>query len=125
MPFTPAPLTARLALGLSHPAAPLSPEATNTLMPCAAACCQRLFQNRFPEVPMAASHKPKLELMTGARLWLTIYCAESSAPSVELVDAESTNWMEAFLATAPDHSTSNSASVCSLEETVAGFRASC
>src|ERR1019366_9957853 len=70
---------------------------------------------------MAASHKPKLELMTGARLWLTIYCAESSAPSVELVDAESTNWMEAFLATAPDHSTSNSASVCSLEETMPGF----
>src|ERR1039458_9132172 len=70
---------------------------------------------------MAPSHKPNRELMTGARLWLTIYCAESSAPSVELVDAESTNWMEAFLATAPDHSTSNSASVCSLEETMPGF----
>ena len=38
-----------------------------------------------------------------------------------LVDADSTNWMEAFLATAPDHSTSNSASVCSSEETIPGL----
>jgi hypothetical protein len=30
----------------------------------------------FPEEPSAASHTPKLMLITGARLWLTMYCAE-------------------------------------------------
>src|SRR5580658_7185983 len=50
-----------------------------------------------------------------------IYCAERSAPSVVLVDADSTNWMGALMATAPDHSTSSSASVCSLEETMPGL----
>jgi hypothetical protein len=63
----------------------------------------------------AASHKPKLMLMTGARLWLTMYCADRSTPSLAFVDFDTTNLIVAFRATAPDHSTSRSASVSSPE----------
>src|SRR5512147_2756544 len=59
---------------------------------------------------MSASHWPKLVLITGARLWLTMYWAERSTPSVEFVEAEVTNRIVAFFATAPAHSTSRSAS---------------
>ena len=90
------------------------------MMPCAAACCHKLFRKLFPDVPSEASHNPKLVLITGARLWLTIYCAERSTPSLEFVDFETTNLMVAFLATAPDHSTSRSASVSSFEFQIPG-----
>src|SRR4029077_6037988 len=99
---------------------PVSPEETRTVMPCAAACCHRLLRKLFPEEPSHASQRTKLVLMTGARLWLTIYCAERSTPSLELVDFETTNLIVAFLATAPDHSTSRSASVSSPELKIPG-----
>jgi hypothetical protein len=104
----------------SQPAAPLSPEETKTVMPSAAACCHKLFRKPFPEDPSAASHKPKLVLMTGARLWFTMYCADRSTPSLEFVDFDTTNLMVAFFAIAPDHSTSRSASVSSPELKIPG-----
>ena len=51
--------------------------------------------------------------MTEARLLFTMYVLERSTPSVELVLLETTNLTVAPLATAPDHSTSKSASVSS------------
>src|SRR5271170_6332522 len=50
-----------------------------------------------------------------------MYCEDSVTPSLELVDADTTNWMAAFGAVAPDHSTSSVASACSLEETMPGL----
>ena len=44
-----------------------------------------------------------------------MYCAERFTPSLAFVDFETTILIVAFLATAPDHSTSRSASVSSLE----------
>src|SRR5580704_8872390 len=102
MPLTPRPCVAEATDGASHPAAPLSPEDTTTVIPCAAACCHKLFRKAFPEEPSAASHNPKLVLITGARLWFTIYCAERSTPSLEFVDFETTNLIAALRATAPD-----------------------
>ena len=67
-PLTPAAWVALGADALSHPAAPLSPDDTSTVMPCAAACCHSDFQKLFPETPIAASQPPKLRLTTGARL---------------------------------------------------------
>ena len=46
-------------------------------MPSAAACCHKLLIKLFPAAPCADSHSPKLSVITGARLLLTIYCAES------------------------------------------------
>src|SRR5258707_9636448 len=69
---------------------------------------------------MASSQLPKLRLITGARLWLTIYCAESVTPSVVLVEPETTRLTAAPFATAPDHSTSSMASPCSPVETIPG-----
>src|ERR1700694_634679 len=46
-------------------------------------------------------------------LLFTIYCAERATPSVDPVEADATYLMAAFFATAPDHSTSNSASISS------------
>ncbi len=111
--MTARPCVAVEAEAESQPAAPLSPEETKTVMPSAAACCHRLLRKLFPEEPSAASHRPKLVLITGARLWLTMYCADRSTPSLEFVDFDTTNLMVALLATAPDHSTSRSASVSS------------
>src|SRR5947209_6422584 len=112
-PETATPPKADAELGPSHPAAPLSPEDTKAVMPWAAACAHNELQKLFPVAPNAASHSPKLVLITLARLLFTMYCAERSTPSVEVVEAETTNSMVAFFATAPDHSTSRSASVSS------------
>ncbi len=71
---------------------------------------------------MAASQAPKLTLITGARLLFTMYWVERSTPSEALVLAETTNLMAAPLATAPDHSTSRSASISSPELTIPGSR---
>src|SRR5277367_1596544 len=60
-----------------------------------------------------ASHPPKLSLMTGARLLLTMYTAARSIPAEASVDSAITKSMVAFGATAPDHSTSRSPSVSS------------
>src|SRR6516165_4368077 len=62
---------------------------------------------------MACSHSPKLKLITGARLWFTMYCEESATPSLLLVDADTTNFTEALRAAAPAHSTSSVVSPCS------------
>src|SRR5579862_7383072 len=104
----------------SHPAAPLSPEETKTVMPSTAACSQRLLRKVLPAEPSHASQRPKLVLMTGARFLSTIYCAERSTPSVVLVDLETTNLIVAFRAIAPDHSTSRSASVSSFSSNMPG-----
>ena len=72
---------------------------------------------------MSASHEPKLVLITAARLLLTMYCADRSTPSVVNVDFEITNLIVAFFATAPDHSTSRSASTSSSLLHVAGIGA--
>src|SRR5690242_8660047 len=74
------------ALGESQPAAPLSPAETNAVIPCAAACDQRAFQKAFSAAGNAASQAPKLVLITGATLLLTMNCAERSTPSVANVD---------------------------------------
>src|SRR5690348_9643685 len=106
--------------GSSQPAAPLSSEATKTLMPCAAACCQSEFQNWFPARPIADSQLPKLTLTIGARFWFTTYCADSETPSVVALDFDTTTWINAFGAIAPDHSVSNSTSPCSSVESTPG-----
>src|SRR5215470_14447759 len=104
-------------LGSSHPADPLSPAETETVIPSAAACCQRAFKNPFPAVPWPASHCPKLSLITGAMLLSTMNSAEASTPSTPSVcsDSETTSLIVAPGATAPDHSTSRSASPSSPE----------
>ena len=121
MALTPRPIVDVLEEGESHPAAPLSPAATNTLIPSAAACCQREFQNWVPEVPEEASHKPKLVVTIGATLLLTMYCAESVTPSLDAVDAETTNFTAALGAGTPAHSASRVASVCSPPLTTPGL----
>ena len=109
-----------VALPPSQPDAPLSPEETKEVIPCAAACCQRLLKKLFSLVPMADSQAPKLVLITGATLLLTMYCADRSTPSVVFVDLVTTNLIVAFFATAPDHSRSSSASPSSPESTTPG-----
>ena len=42
MAFTDTPWVAVFCVAESHPAAPVSPEATRMVWPCAAACAQRL-----------------------------------------------------------------------------------
>src|SRR5262244_1513073 len=115
-PLTASPPDAGLlvgSLGSSQPAAPSSPEDTKTLMPCAAACCQRLLKNWFSCVPRSFSHCPKLTLMIGARLLSTINIADKSTPSLVRVEELTTTSMLAAGATAPDHSASRMASISS------------
>src|SRR4030081_2431110 len=64
---------------------------------------------------MAASHAPKLTLITGAILLLTMYWFERSTPSLALVLLLTMNLMVAPFATAPLHCTSRSASISSPE----------
>src|SRR5215471_9514713 len=66
--LTPASEVAWSAPAGSHPAAPLSPDETSTLMPCAAACCQRALMCLF-NVSLTCSQTPKLMLSSGARLF--------------------------------------------------------
>src|SRR3954470_1492685 len=112
------PLTAWIvptaAVLASQPAAPVSPVLTKAVIPSAAACVHRLFQKVLPVAPRLCSQRPKLVLITGATLLFTMYCAERLTPSVVRVDLEITNLIVAFFATAPDHSTSRSASSSSL-----------
>src|SRR5215470_4591912 len=118
VPLTAMPLVALDSLfGSSQPAEPLSPEETETVIPSAAACCQSAFKNEFPAAPCPASHCPKLSLMTGATLLSTINSAEASTPSTPSVcsDSDTTSFIVAPGATAPDHSTSRSASPSSPE----------
>src|SRR5207244_12079319 len=83
------PFTARpepvLALPTSQPEAPLSPEETKDVIPCAAACAHREPKKEFSEAPSEASQSPKLVDITSARLLSTMYFAETSTPSVETV----------------------------------------
>ena len=83
------------------------------MIPWAAACSHSCLKNWFPAAPKPSSQSPKLSLITGARLLFTMYTAERSTPSVVSVDSETTRLIFAFLATAPDHSTSISASASS------------
>src|SRR5690349_8536587 len=73
MPLTAKPCVAGVGCTeKSHPAAPLSPEATITLIPWAAACCQSPLKNAFSAAPRSDSQAPKLTLITGARSWSTM-----------------------------------------------------
>ena len=58
--------------------------------------------------------------MTGATLLFTMYISDSTTPSVALVLLETTNLIFAPFATAPDHSTSRSASPSSSSLTMPG-----
>src|ERR1041385_9518134 len=66
------------------------------------------------------SQNPKLELSTGARLLVTTYISDRIEPSVVLVLFDTTKSIVALLATAPDHSTSRSASPSSSGLTMPG-----
>ena len=94
----------------SQAAGPLSPEATTQVMPWLAAWDQRSLKKALPAAPRFLSHSVKLMLRIATAFWSTRYWAERSEPSVLEVLLEVTNWMVAFLATAPAHSTSRSAS---------------
>src|SRR5277367_1897525 len=95
-----------------------------TVMPSAAAWLHILLYMAFPEVPRSSSQSPKLSLRIGARPVLEFvfvelgksmtYCAARSPPKWPAVDFEVTRSIVAFLATAPDHSTSRMASTSSL-----------
>src|SRR5215471_16312878 len=84
-PLTAGPPVAGVELGFgsSHPAFPLSPADTNTLMPSAAACWkrsrQKLFSTEFGP-PRSFSQAPKLTLIMSARLFSTMKAAERSTP---------------------------------------------
>src|SRR5215831_4690776 len=112
-PLTAGPPVAGVELGFgsSHPAFPLSPADTNTLMPSAAACWNKPFQKAFSAPPRRRSHCPKLMLITSARLFSTMKAAERSTPSVTKVEPLTTTEMFAPGATAPDHWVSRVASM--------------
>ena len=111
------PLTLTLvpatAFDASQAAAPLSPEDTKAVIPCAAAWVHKVFQKLFPDTCSVNSHSPKLVLIIFARFVFTMNCAERATPSVAPV-CDITKSMVAFFAIAPDHSTSRSASVSSV-----------
>src|SRR5579872_3124065 len=111
-PLTVAPPAAGVELGAlgSHPAAPVSPDETKALIPCAAACSHTASQNEFPPVPSACSQLPKLTFMIGARFSSTIKLAPSSIGSVVRLPPLTTTSIVALGATAPDHSVSRVAS---------------
>src|SRR5450432_3404456 len=114
-PLTAMPADAGPKLGISQPAAPLSPADTRTVIPCAAACCQRLLKNAFSAAPRKASQAPKLTVIMGARLLSIMYADERSTPSVVAVEALTTTSIFAFGAIAPAHSVSSEASTESPE----------
>src|SRR5580692_1596315 len=68
----------------SHPAAPESPEETNTEMPSAAAALNNASQNCTSDCPASASHSPKLMLMICAGIGSvsTAYSLAMLSPSV-------------------------------------------
>ena len=68
------PLATASALGLSHPAAPESPDATRYVIPCAAACSAKalMLVKLAPELTRSCSHSPKLSVITFARLLSTM-----------------------------------------------------
>ena len=61
----------------------------------------------------AASHAPKLSVITSVRLLSMMYSSDRSTPSVVLVEAETTKLIVALVAMAPDQVTSSVASTCS------------
>src|SRR5271169_2573768 len=83
-PLTPGTVPT-VAAGSSQPAAPLSPDDTNTVIPCAAACCHSELYVARIEADILPSQSPKLIVRTGARLLFTMYWAEASSPGVVAV----------------------------------------
>src|ERR1700722_12535784 len=84
MGFEPAAWAAREGLAsASHPAAPESPEETNTEMPSAAAALNNVSQNWTADCPYDASQPPKLMLMicAGTGLVSTAYSVAIPSPS--------------------------------------------
>src|SRR3979490_108785 len=111
IPLTAKPDVAAVAVAKrSHPAEPPSPAETVTVIPCAAACSQRLPKKAFPADVKPASHSPKLRLITSAELLSITYSDERSIPDDVSVSSDTTKSNFAPGATAPDHSTSKSAS---------------
>src|SRR5215469_10052689 len=55
-PLTPAAPAPELCQYPAHPAAPLSPAAATTVIPCAAACCHNALMNCLPAAPWSCSH---------------------------------------------------------------------
>src|SRR6266852_5620927 len=80
-PFTAIPpLAGAGMLKSSQFADPESPEATVTVIPCAAACSHNALKNALP-VPKCASQTLKLRLITSSELLSTTYSAPRVTPS--------------------------------------------
>src|SRR6267142_316183 len=89
IPFTASPCVAAVAvLKSSHPADPLSPDDTVTVIPWAAACCHRELNNAFVAEPSPDSHAPKLRLITSSELLSTTYSALRNSGSDVSVPSE-------------------------------------
>src|SRR6267378_8461536 len=111
IPLTAKPPVADVAVvKSSQPAEPPSPAETVTVIPCAAACSQRLLKKAFPADVNPASQAPKLRLITSAELLSITYSDDRSIPDDVSVSSDTTKSTFAPGATAPDHSTSKSAS---------------
>src|SRR5437667_5783880 len=71
----------------SQPAAPVSPELTNTEMPSAAAWLKRLSQKSIADRPAIASQLPKLMFMICATRLSTTYWVANTRPPPEKLGA--------------------------------------
>ena len=71
----------------SQPADPASPAATVTVMPCEAACSQKLLMSWFPVVPWKASHPVKLTFRMLTALSSTARLMARKRPESRLVSA--------------------------------------
>src|SRR6516162_9444917 len=95
----------------SQPAAAPSPEDRNTETPSPSAICHRLLKNALPPGPIFASQVPKLRLMMGGGLALSIkFTAARRIPGSVLVSEQEASLTLASGATAPAHSASREAS---------------
>ena len=89
IPFTARPdVAAAAVLKSSQPAPPLSPAETVIVIPCAAACSQRVLMNALVVAPRPASHTPKLRLITSSELLSTTYSAPRNSGSDVSVPSE-------------------------------------
>ena len=89
IPLTASPPAAAVAvLKSSHPAVPLSPAETVTVMPWAAACSHRVLRNVLAVAPRPDSHTPKLRLITSSELLSTTYSAPRNSGSEVSVPSE-------------------------------------
>src|SRR6266704_2994288 len=84
------PLAMVCVLKLSHPADPLSPAETVTVIPWAAACSQSSLMNVLAVVPTAASQFPKLKLITSSELLSITYSAPRSTGAEVCVSSDDT-----------------------------------